>query len=351
MEKKESNYGKEYCIKVGEKIGEIMEKMKLKQKDVEALCKKAGAPVSQGTISNILKGATSASISSVANICKGLGVDFSDVLPEIDTCSEENNFMIEREKNKENPKIDIESDIAYKGYLGDYHVYFFPTISNKKELLHGILKITPCEGKAFCKASMKLFTGDKKVVDGTVKENMKEYEGEFVISVPMQSGYCILRNSLIREQCFFVFHHWHIINNELKCRMAAAATTSAGGNRRPTIHRLYMCRNELSTENQKYIRGQLRLNESEILISKNSYMRLLEEENIPEEFKQIFGEEAKLESYYSVTESKLINCDILGKEFAQAISLLRDYSVSPKYNKVSMKTDEFVFDYYQENNE
>lgn len=347
MDKKEENYGREYSIRVGEKIREIMDGRKLKQKDVEVLCKKAGAPVSQGTISNILKGATSASISSVANICKGLGVGFFDVLPEIELDNMSISSREESDKKQIRKVIDVESDIAYKGYLGDYHVYFFPTISNKKDLLHGTLRIYPSEGKTSCKASMKLFTGDKKIVGEKTEEVVKEYEGEFIISLPMQSGYCLLKNLQIDEQCFFVFHHWHILNNELLCRMAAAATTSAGGNRRPTIHRLYMCRDELSTENQKYIRGQLRLNDSEILISKNNYMRLLSEENVPEEFKQVFEEEAKLESYYSVTESKLTNCNLMENDFAQAISLLRDYSVAPKYNKVSMKTDEYIFDYYQ----
>lgn len=349
MDKTEVNYGKEYSIKVGKKIRMIMESKHLKQKDVEMLCKKAGAPISQGTISNVLKGTTSATISSVVNICKGLGVGLLDVLPEIVPANDGNAVIESNEENQTTTKIDVESDIAYKGYLGEYHVYFFPTISSKNDLLHGILKISPFVGRPFCKASMKLFTGDKKIVGDKTEEITKEYEGEFIISLPMQSGYCILRNSLINEQCFFIFHHWHIFNNELKCRMAAVATTSSGGNRRPTIHRLYMCRDELSIENQKYIRGQLRLNDSEILISKINYIKLLrEEEDIPEKFKQIFEEEAKIEPYYRVTESKLRNCDIMEKEFARAISLLRDYSVSPKYNKVSMKTDEFIFDYYQE---
>ena len=198
---------------------------------------------------------------------------------------------------------------------------------------------------------MILYTGDKKVVKGKKEEIVKEYEGEFVISIPMQSGYCMLRNSKIDELCFFVIHHWHIFNNDLLCRIAAVATTSAGANRRPTIHRLYMCRDELSVENQKYIRGQLRLNESEILIAKGKYEQLLSKENIPAQFQEIFKKEAKLEQYYTVTEAKLTNCDILDKDFAQAISLVRDYSVAPRYNKVSMKTDEFVYDYYQKKEE
>ena len=106
----------------------------------------------------------------------------------------------------------------------------------------------------------------------------------------------------------------------------------------------------LSEENQKYIRGQLRLNESEILIAKEQYERLIREENIPKEFCDTFEKESKVEQYYSVTEAKLVNCNIIEKEFARAISLLRDYSTAPKYNKVSMKTDEFVFEYYQDQN-
>jgi len=344
MDKKE-DYGKDYCIMVGTRIYEIMKKRNLTQNDVVALCKQAGAPISQGTISNIKKGGTS--ISSIANICKGLDINISEILPKIEGKNDNNTIINRQDEKKTITKVDLSSDIAYRGYLGDYHVYFFSTISNKCNLLHGTLKIFQSEEENICKVTMKLYTGDKKIVNGKTEEVVKEYEGEFIISLPMQSGYCILRNSLIDEQCFFVFHHWHILNNELQCRMAVAATASAGGNRRPTIHRLYMSRNELSVENQKYIRGQLRLNNSEILISKASYAKLLEEENIPKEFKIIFEEEAKLEPYYSVTESKLINCDILEKDFAQAISLLRDYSTASKYNKVSMKTDEFIFDYYQ----
>lgn len=202
-----------------------------------------------------------------------------------------------------------------------------------------------------CKTTLKLFTGDKKKVDGKDQEVVKEYSGEFVISIPMQSCYCFLKNAQMDEQCFFVFHHWHIFNNDLLCRVAAAATTSAGGNRRPTIHRIYMCRDKLSIDEQKYIRGQLRLNDSEILVSKKRYKQMISEQNIPEEFCRIFEQEAKIEEYYSVAEAKLINCEIVDKEFAKVISLLRDYSVAPKYNKVSMKTDEFVYENYKKQND
>lgn len=334
------DYEKEFNDKLKDNIQAKIRQMNLKQNDIVEKCRNAGVTISQGTISNISKKEKSISLSTVVGLCKGLGISIYEILPDISFQNTDTTYSIKRSTYTTNNN-------AYKGYIGSYHVYFFPTISNKEELLHGELVILPPSDEKICKASMLLHTGDKRNINGKVVEITKEYVGEFTISIPMQSGYCILKNSQMDEQCFFVFHHWHIYSNDLLCRMAVAATTSAGSNRRPTIHRLYMCREQLSKENQKYIRGQLRLNESEILIAKEQYEKLKADGNIPREFCNIFEEEAKLEQYYSVTETKLVNCNILEKEFAQAISLLRDYSTAPKYNKVSMKTDEFVFEYCQ----
>lgn len=337
------DYEKEFSDRLKENIQTKINQMNLKQNEIVDRCRDAGVIISQGTISNISNKDKSISLSTVVGLCKGLEIDIHEILPETvhrktGTIS---SFKMPTSTTNNN---------AYKGYIGEYHVYFFPTISNKEELLHGELVISPPSDEKTCSATMTLYTGDKRTINGKKVEITKEYVGEFSISIPMQSGYCILKNTQMDEQCFFIFHHWHIYGNDLKCRMAVAATTSAGSNRRPTIHRLYMCREPLSEENQNYIRGQLRLNESEILIAKEQYEKLIAKENIPKEFCDIFEKESKLEQFYSVTEAKLVTCNIVGKEFAQAISLLRDYSVAPKYNKVSMKTDEFVFEYYQDKN-
>ena len=326
------NYAEQYCLKVSGKIKEIIKSKKLTQTKVVELCENAGVPVSQGTISNITRGAKEIKLSSLISLCKGLNINIIDILSDDDT------------ENKTVLKYD---DKMYKGYTGTYHTYFFPTISNKEELLHGILDINEPNENGKCEADLKLYTGEKKKDGERDEEIIKYYTGEFAISGPMQSAYCLLNNSQTDEQCCFIFHHFYILNNELKCRVAAAVTTSAGGNRRPTIHRIYISRDKLSVEGEKYIRGQLRLNESEILINKNAYAELLATEEIPQEFTTVFKKEAKVESYYNVVEARLSNCGLKKEEFARVISLLRDYSVAPKYNKVSMKTDEFVFDNYE----
>lgn len=326
------NYAEQYCLKVSEKINQLIKERKLTQTKVAELCESAGVSVSQGTISNITRGAKEIKLSSLISLCKGLDVNIIDLLSDADA----DNQMC----NKYDAKM-------YNGYTGWYHTYFFPTISNKEELLHGILEIKEPDEMGKCKANFKLYTGEKKINETGEQQIAKYYTGEFAISGPMQSAYCLLNNSQTDEQCCFIFHHFYILNNELKCRVAAAVTTSAGGNRRPTIHRIYISRDKLSAEGEKYIRGQLRLNDSEILINKNIFTELITTENIPQEFMNVFKKEAKVESYYNVVEARLANCGLKKEEFARVISLLRDHSVSPKYNKVSMKTDEFVFENYE----
>lgn len=353
------NFEEKYYLRVAENINKIIETKNLTQNEVVEKCKKVGMSISQATLSNIRKVSTKKdeeiplseekkplkiTLSTVLSICKGLDISIYEVLPEVI----DEKVLIRKEKiEKENENILFEE--AYRGYMGEYHVYFFPTISNKDELLHGKLKISfPNAEENVPNARLILYTGDKKNIDGKIVEVTKEYEGEFRISLPMQSGYCILKNTKMGEQCFFIFHHWHIFSNDLLCRVAVVATTSAGSNRRPTLHRLYISRTELTEENKKYIRGQLRLNGAEILISKKEYNKFKSSENIPTEFLRVFEKEAKIEEYYNVTEAKLSGDNMSEKEFAQIISVLRDYSVAPKYNKVSMKTDEFVFNYYED---
>ena len=321
-------------------IKRVMEEDDVTQVTIAERCRSFGGSISQGTISNLIRGeAKDIKLSSLISLCKGLGVSFEDIMP---------GTQMEKEgENRKDKPIGIDKKI-YKGYPGTYYTYFFPTISNKEDLLRGKLKIGDPAENGTCSAHMKLYTGDIKTDEnGKSEEIIKEYKGEFSISIPMQSGYCILKNDQSDECCFLIFHHFYLLNNDLKCRVAVAATTSAGGNRRPTIHRIYLSRDRLNVQGEKFIRGQLRLNESEILITKEAYAEMLKKEEIPEKFAEIFEKEAKLESYYTVVEARLTNCGISKEEFARVISLLRDYSVSPKYNKVSMKTDEFVFENYE----
>lgn len=340
MDNERSEFEINYCKEIAANIGKIIREKGITQNEVVEACKKQGMKISQSTISNILQGKTMMSIVSLLRICHGLGVTIEEVLPK-GKKDEEVNYSINSKES------DYLLEKAYRGYLGMFHVYFFPTISGEHGLLHGILNLEKKEDADHGIAKMVLFTNKKVKKDGELVEVKREYCGDFRISLPMRSGYCTLRCEHTDESCFFVFHHFHIFDNFLKCKIAAAATTSAGSNKRPTIHRMFMCRKAIENESDlKCIQGQLKLNESEILIKKNTYEHMIKMEDISSEFRKLFEELSREEKYYSVSEASLINSEVEAGEFARDISILRDYSVAPKYNKVSMKTDELVYQYY-----
>ena len=56
-------------------------------------------------------------------------------------------------------------------------------------------------------------------------------------------------------------------------------------------------------------------------------------------------------TYESLEEGKIRNIEVSSDVKAQGISLLRNYSIAPKYNKVSTKTEEFVFQYIDGKNQ
>ena len=90
----------------------------------------------------------------------------------------------------------------------------------------------------------------------------------------MSSCYCTLISHELGEICFFVFDYISINTENLVSRMACALTTSAGGNRCPTMHRLLICKDELDISNKesddfKFLSAHLKLNSSDIIITES----------------------------------------------------------------------------------
>lgn len=163
----------------------------------------------------------------------------------------------------------------------------------------------------------------------------------------MGSCYCLLENEQIGELCFIVFRYLYLNNEKLKCRVGVVATASAGDNRRPTMHRMLICRGGISDEKLEILKAQLLLNTSDILISKKNLERLRSQEGMPfpKEVAELFDTAIHAEEYYRLSEFQIKSLDLDLEDRLRAICLLRNMSTAPKYNKVGSKTDELVFDY------
>lgn len=240
---------------------------------------------------------------------------------------------------------------AFNGLKNNtFHIYTFSTISSESFLLNGILSFIPSEDHSFCKAELILNTGKTDVNNNAIE---KYYSGELMISLAMNACYVLLTNRDNGEICFLNFRHMFLFHQNLECRVGTISSTSSGGNRLPVIQRILLSNTPLKVSSQDttdidFIKGQLRLNHSEILISSDSLTALINAyENNTEilNFFKNFENLARKEKYLILDESSMREIPVASDIKTEGFGILRNASYAARYNKVSTKTDECIFDY------
>lgn len=320
--------------------------------------------INPSTLSKITKKKTKLSLEHLFAICNALKIEPSKIF---ETPSEyaqsfqkdsglfQDNLFTQNATLIRNPE-----HVAFNGYIGQtYYVYFYSTISSEISLISGILRFSVSDAGTHCKATFELHTG-KKDSDGN--DIFKKYEGELLISLSMRCCYCILANSVTGELCFLNFRHMYLFNQPLICRVAAALTTSSGESKFPTLHRAFISHRKLqftddNNSDLDFIQGQLRLNNSRIIIEKDlfesKYKEICETDKISENVQKLIDSvltEACEYDCYILDETRIRCENFSDAEKIKAINILRDLSTAPKYNKISPKTDEFFFKCLEEDN-
>ncbi|RXS75341.1 helix-turn-helix domain-containing protein [Blautia faecicola] len=337
------------------RILSIMEQKQIKQSDLANL-----SNIGQSSLSKLLKGEMKLTLQHIFKICTALKIapedliainkDLSSDLSSFDFEPYTENGIINEQFLNEQIFIRDKNHPAFNGYKDkSFYMYLYSTISSESFLLTGTLSFDT-KTSSFCKAKMTLDTGK---TDSNNKPIKKCYSGELIISLTMGSCYCLLTNTDIGEICFLNFKHMFLFNQSLECRMGTISSTSSGGNRLPVVQRILISQKPLNimgddTSDLEFVKGQLRLNSSKILISKTELDNLQKryENNQPiSEFLENFKSLTVPEEYYLLEESNLKNISLTSDIKTKGIGILRDSSVSPKYSKVSSKTNEFTFEY------
>lgn len=239
--------------------------------------------------------------------------------------------------------VDPEDD-AFSGFLGSFYTYFFRTTGNTEKIVRGYLNFEPSEDKKRCIACLRIKTGNIIQESDIKKEEVeKEYTGELVISESMRVAYVYLLNQRAGEICMITFRHWYNITGSLKCTMACAITTSSGANKLPTIHRICLSRNKISSERMKLVKGQMLMNDSNIILTENQMKVLLSDENIPDTFKELLNQCFQKDKCIYIQESSLYDMNLSEEEQIKWISYTRAHSSVPKYNKISRRTEESLY--------
>ena len=103
-------------------------------------------------------------------------------------------------------------------------------------------------------------------------------------------------------------------------------------------------------EDFQFVRGQLKLNETAIYIPEKAIEGLItsDDDSISKDLKDFFSSCIKMSDslkYDVFDETKIRSINVSSDVKAQGISILRNKSIALKYNKISTKTEEFVFQY------
>lgn len=339
----------EYYQLIGKRLSEAISKMNLNQQKILSLCLEHEYDISQSALSKILSG-SSIQVLQIAQICDAVGLNVSEVL----SLSPETEITIPH--NKPNDVLTLITDArnnAFRGYLGQYHIYFYTT--KDEDYIHqGTFRLSEDAETHQCVVEFHFKTGGKNEQDQEIE---KKYTGTACYSIQMQTIYCQIKSEEIGEISYLLFHYDFFTYQKLECRIAAAITVSSGIKRLPTMHKLLLTRKKLSNKELHILSGQLKLNNSEILISENNYRAFLQDPYLPKEFLQYFGSDesdgkgflssvAKI-NYYSFNESLIRDSFLAPKDKMTVISLLRKYSISQRYNKVSAKAEEIIYKFLQ----
>lgn len=163
----------------------------------------------------------------------------------------------------------------------------------------------------------------------------------------------IIYNSTIKSRCMIAAQHFNSTLRSNQLNVALVITTSAGMQKRPTMHRMVISRNKICEKQRDLLLSQLKLNDDTIFISKEK-LNLLESDIVKElnnskdsTEKHYYNAMLKsieeirkmpCESYYKIDEAIFYDSTIISNDKkirAHVICKIREYTENRYYNKLS----------------
>lgn len=238
------------------------------------------------------------------------------------------------------------SHSQFAGYLQRYYCYYYPTHSSenreeKENILKGVLELSAEKG--YCRAFLKINTN-------TVNEhgdiNYKKYDGYAAISTTVNSLSCIMYSTELCEFCFLMFRHFKLNFGKQDCRIAEVlSSSSAAEDRRPTVLRMLLSREEINDTDLKAVEPSFLLNYSTIAISGDNLQKIGDQSDAGRKIADAWMAEHDPEPMYFCKEDDMVSLAsryLDKKETLEFIMNLRACSYAYRYNKVSMKADDAV---------
>lgn len=236
-----------------------------------------------------------------------------------------------------------------KQYLGEYHCVFKSTETKNDEFIRCIMVLSEAPDGT-CNVSLELPV--------TKQNQIKRYSGKFFINHHFDTCYIILCDSRWQEVCMLIAPWFKPTIRQNKFLTPLVLTTSAGENKRPTVHRMLISRDELKGEIFELAKSQLLLNTDSIQITEKHLLDLrkmieIKLQNDPKseyyllvkKFCEIIETEGIRETVIRIEEARLL--DIEANCYNQVIrskatALVRSYSEGVYHNKIGKSGPQLI---------
>ena len=104
-----------------------------------------------------------------------------------------------------------------------------------------------------------------------------------------------------------------------------------------------MTREPIAETRMNTLKGQLLLNDGDIIVSRTNLQRFIDSPSVSDAFKKALKSSMQAEPFYLFKESALSNANISENEQIALISSLRALSTAQKYNKISKRTEDALY--------
>lgn len=279
-------------------------------------------------------------ISTECNIPIDISEPFIKLMKDFNVNEDNDDFPILIIENDQLLSKPIHSELQI--YEGDYFCYFYSTDSSNPTIIKGKLSFLLDYKNSICRTELQILKN---------KKTIKQYKGQFVLNLHYRKIYIVLVGCIKQEICFLVLNHFNSTINPNKLNMALVLTTLSGSQKRLTAHRMLITRKELNDKTLSFIEPELKLNTDVINLSEEE-LNELENELVNSKSKyagsalkcvKYIKENAKKKIIYYIDESIIYDSSEISQndiERSYIISLLRKYSDTKYYNKISDTIEE-----------
>lgn len=252
-----------------------MEENSISQEKLASLCRDNGYNIGQSTISRLCSQQRRVTVFYLHALTSSLGITMDELIDRKKKGIHLKRIMDERKGGRtEFFSIDpVKEYPDFRGYLGDYYVYFISSQTNGNEKISmGRLTIEHKSEECYCYAGLKI----KSSVLNHKGENVyKYYQGQFIISKVQNTAYLVLIGEGNGDIMVAACRHqvWTELN--MQCRIATVLSSGIAEDLGPSIYKMVLSRKALLEEEIEYLRTILRLGRNAALVTKADYEQIL----------------------------------------------------------------------------